>query len=121
MTTQHCTKKSNNICKINGEGNLPTKQKDMKKLQTDKLAHFGIGGLVCAMVTIVAMLQEGVIGWGSMVFPIIGDVVVFIISYMKEKIVDDEFTWADILAAMIGCIFVHVSVFIGVVFNLLSV
>ena len=93
----------------------------MKNLQTDKLAHFGIGGLLCAMVTLVAMLQEGVIGWGALVFPIIGDVVVFIVSYLKEKIVDDKFTWEDIWSAMIGCLCVHVAVFIGVIFNILSV
>lgn len=93
----------------------------MKNIQTDKLAHFGIGGLVCALVTLVAMLQDGVVGWDAIVFPIIGDVVVFIISYIKEKIMDDTFSWADIWAAMIGCICVHVSVFIGVVFNILSV
>lgn len=93
----------------------------MNKLQTDKLAHFGIGGLLCAMVALVAMLQDGVTGWSAMVFPLIGDVVVFIISYLKEKIMDDKFTWADIWAAMIGCICVHVAVLIGVVFNIISV
>ena len=90
-------------------------------LGMDKIAHFGVGGLICAMFTFVAMLQDGVIGWHAMLMPFIGHVVVFIISFIKEAIVDGEFNWWDIVAAMIGCACIHISVFFGALFYTLSV
>ena len=91
----------------------------MKNIGIDKIAHFGIGGLICAMITLVVMLQDGIIGWGAFLIPVIGDVVVFIASYLKEKM-DNEFSWDDIWAAMLGCTVVHLGTFIGVLFNILS-
>lgn len=90
-------------------------------LGIDKIAHFGVGGLICAMFTFVAMLQDGIFGWQAMTVPFIGYVVVFILSLIKEAIVDSEFNWWDILAAMLGCVCIHISIFFGVLFNVLSV
>ena len=89
-------------------------------LGMDKIAHFGVGGLICAMFTFVAMLQDGVIGWSAFLVPVIGDVVVFIASYLKEKM-DNEFCWDDVWAAMLGCASVHLAVLIGLIFNIFSV
>lgn len=93
----------------------------IEKIGIDKIAHFGIGGLICALITFVVMLQEGgEIGWWCLAMPTIGSIIVFIVSWMKEKVIDDEFNWYDILAAMIGCITVYIAVAIGLVFNTLS-
>lgn len=93
----------------------------IEKLGIDKIAHFGVGGLICALITFVAMLQEGgEIGWWCLAMPTIGSIIVFIASYIKEKVIDEVFTWNDIWAAMIGCISVYIAVAIGLVFNTLS-
>lgn len=89
-------------------------------LGIDKIAHFGVGGLICAMFTFVAMLQDGIFGWQAMTVPFIGYVVVFIISLIKEAIVDSEFNWWDILAAMVGSSMIHIAVFFGALFYTLS-
>lgn len=93
----------------------------IEKLGLDKIAHFGVGGLICALITFVVTFQEGgEIGWWCLAMPTIGTVVVFILSWMKEKVIDDEFNWYDILAAMLGCILIYIAVGIGVLFNTLS-
>lgn len=92
----------------------------VEKIGMDKIAHFGVGGLICAMITFTSMIQEGATGWRSVAFPLIGYVVVFIISIMKEAIIDGEFNFKDIIASMIGCVLVHISVLLGVIFNILS-
>lgn len=87
----------------------------------DKMAHFGIGGLLTAVITIIAMLQEGNMNPSALlVVPFIGHVCTFILSVIKEYIVDDYTDWKDILAAMIGSAVVHASVGIGVLFNIWS-
>lgn len=81
----------------------------MKNIGIDKIAHFGVGGLICAMFTLTAMLM-----------PFVGYIIVFIFSFLKEAIVDGEFNWWDIVAAMIGCVCVHIAVFFGALFYTLS-
>ena len=91
------------------------------KISYDKIAHFGIGGLLTAVITIIAMLQEGNMNPSALlVVPFIGHVCTFILSVIKEYIVDDYTNWKDILAAMIGSLSIHISVVIGIIFNLLS-
>ena len=47
----------------------------------DKIAHFGIGGLLTAVITIIAMLQEGNMNPSALlVVPFIGHVCTFIQS-----------------------------------------
>lgn len=86
---------------------------------TDKWAHLGLGGLIGAVVTIVAMLQEGMTGWGTLYMPFIGHIVVFVVSVLKEM-VDGKFDWWDILAAMVGSSMIHIAVFFGALFYTLS-
>ena len=93
----------------------------IEKIGIDKIAHFGVGGLLCALMTFVVMLQEGgEIGWWCLAMPTIGSVVVFIVSWVKEKVIDEVFTWKDIWAAMLGCLTVYIAVLTGVLFRLLS-
>ena len=88
--------------------------------QLDKVAHFGLGGMITACMALVSILQEQLSTSGILLCPIIGHVCVFILSWMKEYIVDDTTNWIDILAAMLGSTVVHVVVGLGVCFKLLS-
>lgn len=91
------------------------------KLQIDKMAHFGIGGTITAILTLISILQEGCPSVKVILLsPIIGHVCTFILSYIKEYIIDDTKCWGDIWAAMIGSLLIHVSVGIGVLFNIWS-
>lgn len=96
-------------------------KKLIEKIGMDKIAHFGVGGLICALLTLVLLLQEGgFVSWKAVLVPFIGSVVVFIISWLKEKLIDEVSTWADLWFAMLGCVMVFIAVAIGVLFNLLS-
>lgn len=88
--------------------------------QLDKVAHFGLGGMITACMALVSILQEPLSTSGILLCPIIGHVCVFILSWMKEYIVDDTTNWIDILAAMLGSAVVHVVVGLGICFKLLS-
>lgn len=93
----------------------------IEKIGIDKITHFSLGGLICSLLTFIVMLQEGgEIGWWCLAMPTIGTVVVFIVSWVKEKVIDEVFTWSDIWAAMLGCLMVYLAVGIGVLFNTLS-
>lgn len=87
-------------------------------LQIDKVAHFGLGGMISACMALVSILQEPLSVSGILLCPFIGHVCVFILSVLKEYIVDNEINWKDILAAMFGSAVVHVVVGVGVLFGL---
>ena len=55
------------------------------KLQIDKMAHFGIGGTITAIFTLISILQEGCPSVKVILLsPIIGHVCTFILSYIKS-------------------------------------
>ena len=83
----------------------------------DKIAHFGIGGIIGAAIAIVITLAIGDYGWVVGVYPFISHVSVFILSFVKEKFMDDEFNWLDILASVLGSISVHMAFIIGLTIN----
>ena len=64
------------------------------RIGMDKIAHFGIGGIIGAAIAIV-----------------------FILSFIKEKFMDDEYNWLDILASVLGSIAVHMAFIIGLTIN----
>lgn len=86
--------------------------------QLDKVAHFGLGGMITACIALVSILQDPLSTACILLCPIIGHVCVFILSLMKEYIVDNEINWIDILAAMLGSAVVHVVVGLGVMFKI---
>lgn len=94
----------------------------VKKLGNDKVLHFLGGSWICALVTIVTILQEDNLNSLEKVGSVlIGTVVVIILSVIKELIMDEEADWMDVLASFLGCIPVFVCVGLGVWFNQLSV
>lgn len=93
----------------------------VKKLGNDKVLHFLGGSWICALVTIVTILQEDNLNSLEKVGSVlIGTVVVIILSVIKELIMDEEADWMDVLAAVTGCVTIFASVGIGVLFNFLS-
>lgn len=90
------------------------------KIGVDKILHFSIGGFIVALFTIVATLQEGVINATTIAFPFIGLIPVAIFSWLKEIIIDDEFSWKDILASILGAVPVFIATALGVLFYTLS-
>lgn len=85
----------------------------------DKAAHFGIGGLITAIFTIVFIVQDmGVLvfhPWKMLLYPFIGAAVTAIVSVAKEML-DEQPDWYDLYAAMLGSAIVFVAVFFGILF-----
>lgn len=90
------------------------------KIGVDKILHFSIGGFIVALFTIVATLQEGIINATTIAFPFIGLIPVAMFSWLKEIIIDDEFSWKDILASILGAVPVFIATALGVLFYTLS-
>ena len=94
------------------------------KIGLDKLAHLGIGGLVCALFTFVVILQDAdtLLGgnvWRALSTPFIGTVAVMMFELFKEYL-DSEFNWKDVLWTFIGCLMVFAAVGMGILFYVLS-
>ncbi len=87
------------------------------KVGIDKIAHFGIGGIIGAAIAIIVTLARGDYGWLVGVYPFVSHAAVFILSFIKEKFMDEEFNWLDILASVLGSISVHISFIIGLTIN----
>lgn len=83
----------------------------------DKFAHMGIGGMIAAVVMIVTTIATGSYGWVVGVYPFISHAVVFVLSFVKEKFMDDEFNWLDILASVLGSIAVHIAFILCLTIN----
>lgn len=89
----------------------------------DKWAHFGIGGLICALATLIFIftLNPIYVSWGLLFAFIPGTVLVGILSVIKEFTDSTGFCLPDIIAALIGCGTVEVAMIIGIILGLLSV
>lgn len=86
----------------------------------DKIAHFGIGGIIGAAIAIIVTLAIGDYGWVVGAYPFISHVVVLILSFIKEKFMDEEYNWLDILASVLGSIAVHIAFILGLTINELA-
>lgn len=93
--------------------------KFIEKNGMDKVAHFGVGGLITALFTIVFILQDmGTLvfhPWKMLLYPFIGAAVTAVASVVKE-LFDETPDKKDILAALIGSAIVFVAVFFGIIF-----
>ena len=90
------------------------------KIGVDKLLHFSIGGLITALLTIIVVLQKGYVDASIIAFPFIGLILVAILSWFKEEVIDDDFSWMDILASVLGAVPVFIATALGVLFYTLS-
>ena len=87
------------------------------RIGMDKIAHFGIGGIIGASIAIIVTLAIGDYGWVAGAYPFISHAIVFILSFIKEKFMDEEYNWLDILASVLGSIAVHIAFIIGLTIN----
>lgn len=94
----------------------------IERIGMDKVAHFGVGGLITALVTLVAIVQDLDIltcePWRVILYPLIGTFVTAVVSVIKEVAVDYERDWWDLYAALFGSATVFIAAFIGVLFCL---
>lgn len=92
------------------------------KIGIDKFAHFGIGGLITAIFTIVCLLQDMAFiidtPWIMMLYPFIGVIVTVFVSVIKELLIDAQRDWKDMYAALIGSATVFIAVLFGIVFHI---
>lgn len=90
----------------------------IEKIGMDKVAHFGIGGLITALFTIVFILQDMDVlvihPWKMLLYPFIGATVTAVVSVVKE-IFDGVVDKKDIYAALIGSATVFIAVFFGII------
>ena len=92
----------------------------IEKIGMDKVAHFGFGGLITAIFTLVFVIQD--MGsliyhpWKMMLYPVIGTVVTTLVSIMKEKLLDAKPDWNDVYAALIGSALIFIANFFGILF-----
>ena len=94
-----------------------------KSIGTDKWADFDIGGLICALVTIIVVFSLAPIeaSWILLLSAVPGTILVGMISVAKEFADRTGFSVLDIVAALIGCATVEVALLIGIVAGILSV
>ncbi len=76
----------------------------ISKIGQDKFDHHILGALVCALISIVFILQDGVFGWIAVGYPLTSSAIIFFISVVKEYALDDKPDWGDIISAMPGCL-----------------
>lgn len=88
----------------------------ISKFGLDKWAHFGIGGLITAIITIFIILLdiENISWWKVVLYSLIGTSFTVIISIIKEKYIDSYPDWKDLFAAIIGSILVLAASLLGV-------
>lgn len=92
----------------------------IEKIGMDKVAHFGVGGLITAIFTLVFVIQD--MGsliyhpWKMMLYPVIGTAVTTLVSIMKEKLLDAKPDWNDVYAALIGSALIFIANFFGILF-----
>lgn len=94
--------------------------KFIEKIGMDKVAHFGVGGLITALITIALIGQDLDIlvlsPWRMLLYPFAGSVVTALVSVVKELFFDAERDWKDMYAALIGSATVFVASTIGFLF-----
>lgn len=88
----------------------------------DKIAHFGFGAMITAIISIIAMLQDfgslSVFQMASMSF--VGFIPTLILAFMKEVIIDDTPDWKDFLFGLYGGLTIVIASYIGALLNILS-
>lgn len=86
----------------------------------DKLAHFGIGGLIAAIVLIAMALQDYGCGvWRTAHMSWAGVIVTLWLSLIKEML-DTNRDWRDIVAGIAGAGVVVLAAYGGAVLNVMS-
>lgn len=99
---------------------MTAKDSFLGKIGHDKFDHHVVGGLICSFVTIIAILQDGVINWLSLLYVLIGVIAALFAGVIKDYVIDAKADWRDVVATVSGCIWPLIAVVLGVLFNLAS-
>ena len=94
----------------------------INKIGIDKIAHFGIGGVICAFITLMFIFSMSYgntleLNWSFVLFcPLVGYWFVGILAFFKElnDITPDK---KDFFASLLGCVFIHFGAIIGYLFH----
>lgn len=96
------------------------KQK-IKELFTalDKQAHQGVGAAICAAMTLVVLLQEvpAVLPWSLLGAVAVGAIATLVYEVLKEFVVDSRVDVRDIVATLLGCVYILAATAVGIWFN----
>lgn len=79
---------------------------------------FLLSGWICSIITFIAILQEGVIGVACLPFILIGTIPALLIVLVKIVAIDKERDWKNLIAALLGCVSIGLSMLLGVWFNI---
>lgn len=96
----------------------------IKKIGLDRITHFGVGGtLFGAFVAAFALsLPYGnnvTMSFGDvLLIPTTGYIILAFVEFVKEVFIDDKGDWWDVLATMLGGVFVHICAVVGYIFHL---
>lgn len=96
----------------------------IKKIGLDRIAHFGIGGtLFGAFVAAFALsLPYGnnvTLSFSDvLLIPMAGYIILAFVEFVKEVFIDNKGDWWDVLATMLGGVFVHICAIVGYIFHL---
>ena len=97
-------------------------QKFIEKIGMDKVAHFGIGGLITAFFSLMLLIQDLSVAvaqpWRVLILPFAGTVVTAFVSVIKEMLFDQYRDWKDLYAALIGSATVFIATLLGYLFYL---
>ena len=94
--------------------------KIISKFGADKVLHFLGGALICAVVSIVMDVQEGITSWRTLLVPLAGLIFALFAAWVKERFFDSSVDKKDILATVLGFVPVWLAFAIGTLFNYLS-
>lgn len=95
----------------------------INKIGLDKIAHWGVGGVICAFVAFILILQDfHICSYKSiLLYPFVGYIVTLFFAVIKEFFIDgNNASWKDIIASILGCVFIHLAICIGILFNYLT-
>lgn len=96
----------------------------INKIGLDKIAHFGIGGVLFAAFNVMFLLANVsfpimALTFGSVLaMPLAGYVIVAFAEFIKEVFIDAKIDWKDVLATFAGCFAIHLCAIIGYLFSL---
>lgn len=99
--------------------NIQEMEKFIEKIGLDRIAHFGIGGVLFAAFNIAFLLSlcAGPVPeptWRDIfIAPIGGYFVAAFAAFIKEYFLDSRWDWWDIIATMAGPVFIHLCAVIG--------
>ena len=91
----------------------------INKLGLDKLAHMGIGALICACFAIVLTMQDlpCIVPWHTLWWVICGVAAAMLLQCFKEFVIDSKPDHCDTLATAIGCAAILIAFVLGILLN----